>query len=147
MWLLASIKVLMVSFSRPSVMYLISHGDSLGSKLGGCVYSRPSLRAFPERRRGRVRTGSSVSSARLRSSTVLYHISGHLHSREKSKIKLNKVPKDRLGCNAHIMSGDWGSAFEGQGRSGCRFDPWSPWSQRLFLLVNKRPPGHEGKVH
>ncbi|TWW65752.1 Potassium voltage-gated channel subfamily H member 8 ELK1 [Takifugu flavidus] len=43
-----------------------------------------------ERRRGRVRTGSSVSSARLRSSTVLYHISGHLHSREKSKIKLNK---------------------------------------------------------
>ncbi|XP_006787688.1 potassium voltage-gated channel subfamily H member 8 [Neolamprologus brichardi] len=43
-----------------------------------------------ERRRGRVRTGSPFSSARLRSSTVLYHISGHLHSREKSKIKLNK---------------------------------------------------------
>ncbi|XP_015229610.1 PREDICTED: potassium voltage-gated channel subfamily H member 8 isoform X2 [Cyprinodon variegatus] len=43
-----------------------------------------------ERRRGRVKTGSSFSSARLRGSTVLYHISGHLHSREKSKIKINK---------------------------------------------------------
>ncbi|XP_036947285.1 potassium voltage-gated channel subfamily H member 8 [Acanthopagrus latus] len=43
-----------------------------------------------ERRRSRVKTGSSFSSARMRSSTVLYHISGHLHSREKSKIKLNK---------------------------------------------------------
>uniref|UniRef100_A0A668AW70 Voltage-gated delayed rectifier potassium channel KCNH4 n=1 Tax=Myripristis murdjan TaxID=586833 RepID=A0A668AW70_9TELE len=43
------------------------------------------------RRRGRVKTGSPFSSARLRSSTILYHISGHLHSREKkSKIKLNK---------------------------------------------------------
>ncbi|KAM9385711.1 voltage-gated delayed rectifier potassium channel KCNH8 [Pholidichthys leucotaenia] len=43
-----------------------------------------------ERRRGRVKAGSPFSSARLRSSNVLYHISGHLHSREKSKIKLNK---------------------------------------------------------
>ncbi|XP_054461813.1 potassium voltage-gated channel subfamily H member 8 [Anoplopoma fimbria] len=43
-----------------------------------------------ERRRGKVKTGSQFSSARLRRSTVLYHISGHLHSREKSKIKLNK---------------------------------------------------------
>ncbi|XP_074543266.1 voltage-gated delayed rectifier potassium channel KCNH8 isoform X1 [Halichoeres trimaculatus] len=43
-----------------------------------------------ERRRGRVKTGPPFSSARIRSSTVLYHISGHLHSREKSKIKLNK---------------------------------------------------------
>ncbi|KAM4550366.1 voltage-gated delayed rectifier potassium channel KCNH8 [Fundulus diaphanus] len=43
-----------------------------------------------ERRRGRVKPGSSFSSARLRGSTVLYHISGHLHSREKSKIKINK---------------------------------------------------------
>ncbi|XP_023142853.1 potassium voltage-gated channel subfamily H member 8 isoform X1 [Amphiprion ocellaris] len=43
-----------------------------------------------ERRRGRVKTGSPFSSTRMRSSTVLYHISGHLHSREKSKIKLNK---------------------------------------------------------
>lgn len=47
--------------------------------------------ALTERRRGRVKTGSHFSSARLRSSAVLYHISGHLHSREKSKIKLNKV--------------------------------------------------------
>lgn len=58
---------------------------------------------FTERRRGRVKTGSPFSSARLRSSTVLYHISGHLHSREKSKIKLNKVSSDTLnngaGCN------------------------------------------------
>ncbi|XP_056153960.1 potassium voltage-gated channel subfamily H member 8 [Lampris incognitus] len=44
-----------------------------------------------ERRWGKVKTSSPFSSARLRSSTVLYHISGHLHSREKkSKIKLNK---------------------------------------------------------
>ncbi|CAG5890851.1 unnamed protein product [Menidia menidia] len=43
-----------------------------------------------ERWRGRVKTGPPLSKARLRSSTVLYHISGHLHSREKSKIKLNK---------------------------------------------------------
>ncbi|XP_061885257.1 potassium voltage-gated channel subfamily H member 8 [Entelurus aequoreus] len=43
-----------------------------------------------ERRRGRMKTGSPFSSARMRSSTVLYHVSGHLHSREKSKIKLNK---------------------------------------------------------
>ncbi|XP_067112407.1 LOW QUALITY PROTEIN: potassium voltage-gated channel subfamily H member 8 [Osmerus mordax] len=45
-----------------------------------------------ERRPGKIKTGSPFSSARLRSSTVLYHISGHLHSREKkkSKIKLNK---------------------------------------------------------
>ncbi|KAL0961842.1 hypothetical protein UPYG_G00332380 [Umbra pygmaea] len=45
-----------------------------------------------ERRRGRLKTGSSVSSTCLRSSTVLYHISGHLHNKDKkkSKIKLNK---------------------------------------------------------
>ncbi|XP_034016972.1 potassium voltage-gated channel subfamily H member 8 [Thalassophryne amazonica] len=43
-----------------------------------------------ERRRGRVKTGSPFSSARLRSSTVLYHISDHLHSRKKRKLKLNK---------------------------------------------------------
>lgn len=58
---------------------------------------------FTERRRGRVKTGSPFSSSRLRSSTVLYHISGHLHSREKSKIKLNKVSSDtsnnRAGSN------------------------------------------------
>ncbi|XP_055081470.1 potassium voltage-gated channel subfamily H member 8 [Periophthalmus magnuspinnatus] len=43
-----------------------------------------------ERKRERVKSSSPFSSARLRSSTVLYHISGHLHSREKGKIKLNK---------------------------------------------------------
>ncbi|XP_064205231.1 potassium voltage-gated channel subfamily H member 8 isoform X1 [Anguilla rostrata] len=44
-----------------------------------------------ERRKGRLRKGAQFSSARLRGGTVLYHISGHLHSRErKSKLKLNK---------------------------------------------------------
>ncbi|KAM9776136.1 voltage-gated delayed rectifier potassium channel KCNH8 isoform 3-T3 [Syngnathus typhle] len=43
-----------------------------------------------ERRRGRIRTSSPFGSARMRSSTVLYHVSGHFHSRKKSKIKLNK---------------------------------------------------------
>ncbi|CAL8294344.1 unnamed protein product [Merluccius merluccius] len=44
-----------------------------------------------KRHRGRVKTGSPFSSTRLRSSAVLYHISGHLHSRDKkSKIKINK---------------------------------------------------------
>ncbi|XP_061669717.1 potassium voltage-gated channel subfamily H member 8 [Syngnathoides biaculeatus] len=43
-----------------------------------------------ERRRGKIKTGSPFGSARMRSGTVLYHVSGHLHSREKSKIKLNK---------------------------------------------------------
>ncbi|XP_061598714.1 LOW QUALITY PROTEIN: potassium voltage-gated channel subfamily H member 8 [Cololabis saira] len=43
-----------------------------------------------ERRHGRLKTGSPFSSARLRSNTVLYHISGHLYGRKKSKIKLNK---------------------------------------------------------
>ncbi|XP_030644494.1 potassium voltage-gated channel subfamily H member 8 [Chanos chanos] len=41
--------------------------------------------------RGRIKGGSPFGSTRLRSSTVLYHISGHLHNRQKkSKIKLNK---------------------------------------------------------
>ncbi|KAL4629687.1 potassium voltage-gated channel subfamily H member 8 [Arapaima gigas] len=44
-----------------------------------------------ERHKGRVGSGSPFSTARIRSSAVLYHISGHLHSRQKkSKIKLNK---------------------------------------------------------
>ncbi|KAJ8345685.1 hypothetical protein SKAU_G00298780 [Synaphobranchus kaupii] len=34
-----------------------------------------------ERRKGRLKKGSQFSSARLRGGTVLYHISGHLHSR------------------------------------------------------------------
>ncbi|KAJ8354474.1 hypothetical protein SKAU_G00220410 [Synaphobranchus kaupii] len=41
--------------------------------------------------KGKVKTGPPLSSARNRSRTVLYQISGHLHSRQnKSKIKLNK---------------------------------------------------------
>ncbi|XP_066570662.1 potassium voltage-gated channel subfamily H member 8 [Amia ocellicauda] len=44
-----------------------------------------------EKHKGRVKTGSHFSSARIRSRTVLYQISGHLHSREKkNKIKINK---------------------------------------------------------
>ncbi|MBN3316340.1 KCNH8 protein, partial [Atractosteus spatula] len=45
-----------------------------------------------EKHKGRVKTGSHFSSARIRSRTVLYQISGHLHSREKkNKIKINKL--------------------------------------------------------
>lgn len=55
-----------------------------------------------------MKTGSPFSSARLRSSTVLYHISGHLHSREKSKIKLNKVSSDTSnnGAGCITVKGD-----------------------------------------
>ncbi|MBN3279196.1 KCNH8 protein, partial [Polyodon spathula] len=44
-----------------------------------------------ENHKGRVSTGSHFSSARIRSRTVLYHISGHLQrSDNKNKIKINK---------------------------------------------------------
>ncbi|XP_077446369.1 voltage-gated delayed rectifier potassium channel KCNH8 isoform X4 [Stigmatopora argus] len=43
-----------------------------------------------ERRRGRIKTASPFSSTRVRSGAVLYHVSGHFHSREKRKLKLNK---------------------------------------------------------
>ncbi|XP_036394620.1 potassium voltage-gated channel subfamily H member 8-like [Megalops cyprinoides] len=44
-----------------------------------------------ESNKGKVKTQSPLSSARIRSRTVLYQISGHLQSRQKkSKIKLNK---------------------------------------------------------
>ncbi|KAJ8415919.1 hypothetical protein AAFF_G00404760 [Aldrovandia affinis] len=44
-----------------------------------------------EKNKGKVKTESPLSSAGIRSRTVLYHISGHLHSRQKKrKIKLNK---------------------------------------------------------
>ncbi|KAM6958875.1 voltage-gated delayed rectifier potassium channel KCNH8 [Aplochiton taeniatus] len=68
------------------VLFLASFKDITDTK----------VKAFPEdkkegSRRDRVKTGSPFSSARLKSNTVLYHISGHLHSRDKkSKIKLNK---------------------------------------------------------
>lgn len=118
-----------------------SLGLTRGAKLGGRVYSHLSLHAFPERRRGRVRTGSSVSSARLRSSTVLYHISGHLHSREKSKIKLNKVPNDRSGCNAHIVSGDRRGGGEGIWRPGQ--ERLSVWSLVPLVSMVISPHGQE----
>uniref|UniRef100_A0AAQ4PXX8 Voltage-gated delayed rectifier potassium channel KCNH4 n=1 Tax=Gasterosteus aculeatus aculeatus TaxID=481459 RepID=A0AAQ4PXX8_GASAC len=77
------------------VLFLASFKDITDTKAkylsgGRCALSFVYLCVFTERRRGRVKTGSQFSSARLRRSTVLYHISGHLHSREKSKIKLNK---------------------------------------------------------
>ncbi|XP_053087525.1 potassium voltage-gated channel subfamily H member 8 [Pangasianodon hypophthalmus] len=44
-----------------------------------------------ERHHGQIKGGSPFSAARVRSNTVLYHISGHLHNRQKqNKIKLNK---------------------------------------------------------
>ncbi|KAM4631517.1 voltage-gated delayed rectifier potassium channel KCNH8 [Polymixia lowei] len=68
------------------VLFLASFKDTTDTKAKATPEDKKE-----ERRRGRVKTGSPFSSARLRSSTVLYHISGHLHSREKkSKIKLNK---------------------------------------------------------
>uniref|UniRef100_A0A9J7Y991 Voltage-gated delayed rectifier potassium channel KCNH4 n=2 Tax=Cyprinus carpio TaxID=7962 RepID=A0A9J7Y991_CYPCA len=49
------------------------------------------LASFKDITDTKVKGGSPFSSTRLRSSTVLYHISGHLHNRQKqSKIKLNK---------------------------------------------------------
>ncbi|XP_064841521.1 potassium voltage-gated channel subfamily H member 8-like [Oncorhynchus masou masou] len=72
------------------VLFLASYKDITDTK----------AKAMPEDRRedcrrGRVKTGSSFSSTRLRRSTVLYHISGQPHSKDnkkkkKSKIKLNK---------------------------------------------------------
>ncbi|XP_051791994.1 potassium voltage-gated channel subfamily H member 8 [Erpetoichthys calabaricus] len=43
-----------------------------------------------DKHKGRVKTGSHFSSARIRSRTVLYQISGHLQRREKNNIKINK---------------------------------------------------------
>ncbi|XP_076156970.1 voltage-gated delayed rectifier potassium channel KCNH8 [Alosa pseudoharengus] len=64
------------------VLFLASFKDITDSK----------AKSLPEEKReehhqGQVKGGSPFGSARLRSSTVLYHISGH---RYKSKIKLNK---------------------------------------------------------
>ncbi|XP_059206694.1 potassium voltage-gated channel subfamily H member 8 [Centropristis striata] len=67
------------------VLFLASFKDTTDTKAKAIQEDKKE-----ERRRGRVKTGSPFSSTRLRSSTVLYHISGHLHSRKKSKIKLNK---------------------------------------------------------
>ncbi|KAK5855250.1 hypothetical protein PBY51_005371 [Eleginops maclovinus] len=67
------------------VLFLASFKDTTDTKAKAIQGDKKE-----ERRRGRVKTGSAFSSARMRGNTVLYHISGHLHSREKSKIKLNK---------------------------------------------------------
>uniref|UniRef100_A0A8C1SDM9 Voltage-gated delayed rectifier potassium channel KCNH4 n=1 Tax=Cyprinus carpio TaxID=7962 RepID=A0A8C1SDM9_CYPCA len=72
------------------VLFLASFKDITDTKMlpqGGRYASNLSS----ECRREKVKGGSPFSSTRLRSSTVLYHISGHLHNRQKqSKIKLNK---------------------------------------------------------
>ncbi|XP_066530407.1 potassium voltage-gated channel subfamily H member 8 [Hoplias malabaricus] len=68
------------------VLFLASFKDITDTKSKAILEEKKE-----ERRRGRVKGGSPFSSSRLRSSTVLYHISGHLHNRHKqSKIKLNK---------------------------------------------------------
>ncbi|KAG9280036.1 potassium voltage-gated channel subfamily H member 8-like [Astyanax mexicanus] len=68
------------------VLFLASFKDITDTKAKAFIEEKKE-----GRRRGQVKGGSPFSSARLRSSTVLYHISGHLHNRQKqSKIKLNK---------------------------------------------------------
>ncbi|KAL7830809.1 hypothetical protein SRHO_G00319360 [Serrasalmus rhombeus] len=68
------------------VLFLASFKDITDTKAKAFLEEKKE-----ERRRGQVKGGSPFGSARLRSSTVLYHISGHLHNRQKqSKIKLNK---------------------------------------------------------
>ncbi|XP_034096928.1 potassium voltage-gated channel subfamily H member 8 [Gymnodraco acuticeps] len=67
------------------VLFLASFKDTTDTKAKAILGDKKE-----ERRRGRVKTGSAFSSARMRGNTVLYHISGHLHSREKGQIKLNK---------------------------------------------------------
>lgn len=78
---------------------------------------------------------------------MLYHISGHLHSREKSKIKLNKVPnrRDRLYCTVHVRRQDRGgegnSVFESRGDSVCRCESRG-LNGYLSLLMGNRLPDH-----
>ncbi|KAG7457488.1 hypothetical protein MATL_G00227710 [Megalops atlanticus] len=68
------------------VLFLASFKDITDTKVKAIPEDRRD-----EKRKGRVKSQSAFSAARLRGGTVLYHISGHLHSRErKSKIKLNK---------------------------------------------------------
>ncbi|KAI1902476.1 hypothetical protein AGOR_G00045160 [Albula goreensis] len=68
------------------VLFLASFKDITDTK----------VKVVPEDRRedrckGRLKTRSLLSSARPRGGTVLYHISGHLHHRDrKHKLKLNK---------------------------------------------------------
>ncbi|KAG9331255.1 hypothetical protein JZ751_019564 [Albula glossodonta] len=74
------------------VLFLASFKDITDTK----------VKVVPEDRRedrckGRLKTRSLLSSARPRGGTVLYHISGHLHHRDrKHKLKLNKAGWDWL---------------------------------------------------
>ncbi|KAK9957785.1 hypothetical protein ABG768_012002 [Culter alburnus] len=68
------------------VLFLASFKDVTDTKAKSILEEKKD-----ECRREKVKGGSPFGSTRLRSSTVLYHISGHLHNRQKkSKIKLNK---------------------------------------------------------
>ncbi|XP_016419162.1 potassium voltage-gated channel subfamily H member 8-like [Sinocyclocheilus rhinocerous] len=68
------------------VLFLASFKDVTDTKAKSILEEKKE-----ECRREKVKGGSPFGSTRLRSSTVLYHISGHLHNRQKqSKIKLNK---------------------------------------------------------
>uniref|UniRef100_A0A8C1EBF5 Voltage-gated delayed rectifier potassium channel KCNH4 n=2 Tax=Cyprinus carpio TaxID=7962 RepID=A0A8C1EBF5_CYPCA len=73
------------------VLFLASFKDITDTKGLICIELNNHSNLSSECRREKVKGGSPFSSTRLRSSTVLYHISGHLHNRQKqSKIKLNK---------------------------------------------------------
>ncbi|KAI7798929.1 putative potassium voltage-gated channel subfamily H member 8 [Triplophysa rosa] len=68
------------------VLFLASFKDITDTKAKSILEEKKE-----ECRREKVKGGSPFGSTRLRSSTVLYQISGHLHSRQKqSKIKINK---------------------------------------------------------
>ncbi|KAK1805294.1 hypothetical protein P4O66_019631, partial [Electrophorus voltai] len=72
------------------VLFLASFKDITDTK-AKAIFEEKKEECHRGRVRGRVRGRSQFGSARLRAGTVLYHISGHLHNRQKqSKIKLNK---------------------------------------------------------
>lgn len=149
----------MLSFSQPSVMYLIRHGDwpiHWSQNLEGvCTHVCLCVRFQSDGAGGWgqvPRSAQRVWEAARCSTTSL------VTSTAERRARLNWTRYQRTGRDVMLTScqvtgevgagvGGWGAAFEGQGRSGCRFDPWSPWSQRLFLLVDKRTPGREGQVH
>lgn len=139
----------MVSFSRPSVMYLIRHGDWTtlwGQNLEGvcthiCLYVR--FQSDDAAGWGQVPPSAQLVWEAARCSTTSL-----VTSTAERRARLNWTRYQRTGRDVmHTSCQVTGEVGGGQGRSGCRFDPWSPWSQRLFLLVDKSPPGHEGKVH
>ncbi|XP_035385068.1 potassium voltage-gated channel subfamily H member 8 [Electrophorus electricus] len=72
------------------VLFLASFKDITDTK-AKAIFEEKKEECHRGRVRGRVRGRSQFGSAHLRAGTVLYHISGHLHNRQKqSKIKLNK---------------------------------------------------------